>query len=71
MSIQMKIAQEVPLNGCSGKCVGETIRTMAIRMREHTRHTQNGRVDLSDISEYEVVQCHGVDWASENDVDEI
>ena len=46
------VVYEVSCKDCSGQYVGETLRTMAVRMQEHNRHTRNGRTDLSAVAEH-------------------
>ena len=43
------VVYEISCEDCSGQYVGETLQTMAVRMLEHTRDTQNGRTDLLAI----------------------
>ena len=34
------------------------------QMQEHTRHTRNGRTDLSAFAEDGVVKSHEIDWTT-------
>ena len=58
------VVYEVSNKDCSGQNVGETLRTMAVRLQEHTRHTRNGRTDLSAVAEHAVVESHEIDWTT-------
>ena len=58
------VVYEVSCKDCSGQYVGETLRTMAVRMQEHIRHTRNGRTDLSAVAEHAVVESHEIDWTT-------
>ena len=60
---------EVSCKDCSGQYVGETLRTMAVRMQEHTCHTRNGRTDLSAVAEHAVVESHEIDWTTAKVID--
>ena len=63
------VVYEVSCKDCSGQYVGETLRTMAVRMQEHTRHTWNGRTDLSAVAEHAVVESHEIDWTTAKVID--
>ena len=60
---------EVSCKDCSGQYVGETLRTMAVRLQEHTRHTRNGRTDLSAVAEHTVVERYEIDWTTAKVID--
>ena len=49
--------------------VGETIRSMAVRIKEHTRHTRDSRIDLSAVAEHAAVNGHEIDWATAKVID--
>ena len=42
---------------------------MAVRMQEHTRHTRNGRTDLSAVAEHAVVESCEIDWTTTKVID--
>ena len=58
------VVYEVSCKDCSGQYVGETLRTMAVRMHEPTHCTRNGRTDLSAVAEHAVVESHEIDWTT-------
>ena len=38
-------------------------------MQEHTRHTRNGRTDLSAVAGHAVVESHEIDWTTAKLID--
>ena len=42
---------------------------MTVRMQEHTRHTRNGRTDLSAVAEHALVESHEIDWTTAKGID--
>ena len=42
---------------------------MAVRMQEHTRHTRNGRTDLSAVPEHAVVESYEIGWTTAKVID--
>ena len=40
-------------------------------MQEHTRHTRNGRTDLSAVAEHAVVESHEIDWTTAKVIDTV
>ena len=38
-------------------------------MQGHSRHTRNGRTDLSAVAEHAVVESHEIDWTTTKVID--
>ena len=49
--------------------MGETIRSMTIRMKEHIHYTRDSRIDLLAVAEHAIVNGHGIDWATAKVID--
>ena len=64
-----KVSSMVSCKDCMDQYVGETIRSMAVRIKEHTRHTRDSRIDLSAVAEHAAVNGHGIDWATAKGID--
>ena len=57
------VVYKVKCNDCQESYVGETLRSMTVRLKEHERHTRFGRVDLSAIAEHARLKDHRIDWS--------
>ena len=62
--IRKGVVYEISCEDCSGQYVGETHRTMAVRMYEHSPYTWNGRTDVSAVAEHAVVVSHEINWTT-------
>ena len=63
------VVYEVSCKDCMDQYVGETIRSMAVRIKEHARHTRDSRIDLSAVAEHAAVNGHEIDWATAKVID--
>ena len=57
------VVYEVKCKDCQESYVGETLRSMTVRLKEHERHTKNSRIDLSAVAEHARMNNHEIDWS--------
>ena len=57
------VVYSVKCKDCEDEYIGETLRSMKVRMKEHERHTRFGRIDESAVAEHARVNDHVIDWA--------
>ena len=57
------VVYEVKCKDCQESYVGVTLRSMTVRLKEHERHTKNGRIDLSAVAEHARMNNHEIDWS--------
>ena len=63
------VVYSVKCQDCEGEYVGETLRSMKVRMSEHKRHTRLVWTDQSAVAEHAWMNDHTIDWASAKVVD--
>ena len=54
---------------CPGVYIGETGRTVRVRMAEHSAHARHGRADLSAAAEHAILKDHRLDWENPEVID--
>ena len=52
----------IPCGECNAVYVGETGRSLEVRMREHQRHTKDARIERSAVAEHAHECGHVVKW---------
>ena len=55
------VVYEVKYKDCQESYVGETLRSMTVRLKEHEKHTKNGRIDLSAVAEHARMNNYEID----------
>ena len=46
------VVYRVKCKDCEDEYIGETLRSMKVRMKEHERHMRFGRIDESAVAEH-------------------
>ena len=54
---------------CLGVYIGETGRTVRVRMAEYSAHARHGRADLSAAAEPAILKDHRLDWENPEVID--
>ena len=60
---------KIPCNNCGARYIGETLRTLYERTKEHRRATQKGDVLSSAVAEHAQLNDHAIAWDSAEAVD--
>ena len=55
---------QVPCKDCQGSYVGETKRSLAVRLKEHKHTVVNGNKETSALAEYVFSTSHDIDWVN-------
>ena len=63
------VVYEIPCGSCEEVYVGETLRTVDDRVKEHKRHTAKGEVLQSAVAEHAREKEHTIAWDSARIVD--
>ena len=63
-ALQKGVVYCVPCGDCEAVYVGETLRNLSLRLREHKRHAGNGEVQRSAIAEHAIMCDHLIGWDS-------
>ena len=53
---------EIHCSDCPAKYIGETLRSMKVRLNEHKKHIEKGRFDQSAVAEHALFNMHAIDW---------
>ena len=59
----------VKCGDCDTTYIGETMRTLDARMKEHKQHTIRGETSKSAVAEHALLLDHTIDWQSANVLD--
>ena len=63
------VVYSVMCDECDSTYIGETMRTLDARMKEHRRHTMKGEILKSAVAEHACLLDHAIDWESANVLD--
>ena len=55
---------EVPCEDCDQSYIGESGRSLEVRLAEHQWHVRKGDITRSAIAEHAILQVHRMDWES-------
>ena len=55
---------DVPCEDCDQSYIGESGRSLEVRLAEHQRHVRKGDITRSAIAEHAILQVHRMDWES-------
>ena len=69
MCKQKGVVYKIPCNDCGARYIGETLRTVDERTKEHRRATQKGDVLSSAVAELARLNDHAIAWDSAVAVD--
>ena len=64
MCKQKGVVYKIPCNDCGARYIGETLRTLDERTKEHQRATQKGDVLSSAVAEHARLNDHAIAWDS-------
>ena len=60
---------EIPCGDCNDLYIGESGRSMDVRLVEHKRNVRKGEVERSAVAEHVVLTGHRIDWEKARIVD--
>ncbi len=66
---QVGVIYKIPCMDCTKAYIGQSGRTLAMRLKEHQRAVQNGDVNASAIAEHIWHDQHRIDWSAAEIVD--
>ena len=58
------VVYQVPCKDCQSSYVGQTKRSLAVRLKEHKRAVFNGDKETSALAEHVLSTGHNIDWAN-------
>lgn len=64
------VVYKVPCGDCDAVYVGETLRTLPTRLKEHQRHTRKCELERSAIAEHACTLAHVIDWEKASVMDQ-
>ena len=56
------VIYRIPCQDCGKSYIGETGRTLKVRLTEHKRYCHNGETNRSGVSQHTLVDNHRIDW---------
>ena len=69
ISQRVGVVYEVPCEDCDQSYIGESGRSLEVRLAEHQRHVRKGEITRSAIAEHAILQVHRMDWESARVID--
>ena len=56
------VIYHIPCQDCDKSYIGETGRTLKVRLTEHKRYCRNGETNRSGVSQHTLIDNHRIDW---------
>ena len=66
---QKGVVYSIPCSDCPKKYIGETLRTMEVRLKEHEKHKRMCEIEKSAVAEHACILDHSIAWKEAKVID--